>query len=1009
MATERFELIFSQRGGREVKRDIEQIGAAANSVRSTLQFLRNALVVIAAARTLKGLTDQLDIYTLMRNRLRGVTNSVEELNAVQQELFRISQETGTSFETNGILFSRFAAATTHLKLTFKDTLDIIRGLNQLIALSGTDAQEASNSIRQFTQALGSPALQGDELRSVVENFQQLARIIARSKGVTGGSLIAFAKANIGGLTIPEVVKELQKALPEIDEQFQKSTRTIQQSLLRIQNAFILVTGRLADTTGAGKLLTETLDAVADNMDKVLLAALALGGIVAFNFLIAQVATLNTTLLFLGTKSLRAVQIGILALISPFRVLTLAASGFTAVMTAYNVVNSRILRSFGLLAGGGVGAFKLIQAAGVGAFAAIGRAIVSFNVLMTLAGGGFRGFLAIISAFATRGAAAILALLNPVKLLVGAFTLLRTVILTNPLFLAGAAVLAGGFLLFKVFEKELGGLVDFAKEKFGELSGFFENLLKGDQVKGLIDLLSGRPPEESGKPFEKVEELKGRLRSLFANLSPLVEFRFGIEDLEKALSQAQKAGIDFFEEFGLSAEELQRRQVRALAGIGNAATDYEEKLQLIGAAHKSGAASALEASVAEGKLGQAFSSASDSVLDSLDPLRAYNNELQRTNLILLEAQANGVQGVNADTRSEALTRVSRNLVGVGNATFEYQQQIKALDKALEVGDIRIDEYGRRLRELNEQFTSGTRSILASIDPLEEFNQRIGQAQDTLAREAEITGLTAEQQSETLRRLERNLLGVGNSAEEFAAKQNVLNSALQRGVINLTEYEDKLREARIESLQNTNTISAGLERGFLKFETDVANAAQGAEDLLTKAFESAEDAAVNFFQGTKGGLDDLGRELSAFFIRLATRQALTAGGNLFGVGQGASGGGFGFGQLFSGILGGGSGGGGAGFGLFSGLGSLFGFANGGDFTVGPNSAVAAIPGIDNRLVAFRAQDGERVSVTPKNGGSSGRPVQVIFNVSTPDADSFNRSSGQLMARAQAALARANARNN
>jgi hypothetical protein len=67
-----------------------------------------------------------------------------------------------------------------------------------------------------------------------------------------------------------------------------------------------------------------------------------------------------------------------------------------------------------------------------------------------------------------------------------------------------------------------------------------------------------------------------------------------------------------------------------------------------------------------------------------------------------------------------------------------------------------------------------------------------------------------------------------------------------------------------------------------------------------------------------------------------------------------------QLFGQFTGGGE----AGF--FSGFSKLFGFAGGGDFTVGGTG------GTDSQLVAFRASPDERVSVSKpgaKNGGTSG----------------------------------------
>ena len=96
------------------------------------------------------------------------------------------------------------------------------------------------------------------------------------------------------------------------------------------------------------------------------------------------------------------------------------------------------------------------------------------------------------------------------------------------------------------------------------------------------------------------------------------------------------------------------------------------------------------------------------------------------------------------------------------------------------------------------------------------------------------------------------------------------------------------------------------------------------------------------------------------------------------------------------------------MFGGKG-LSGFHEGGAFTVGANTAIQALPGIDNRLVAFRARDGEDVTVTPKNtpGVASVGPTNIVFNVQTRDADSFVRSQSQLQNRMLAGIGQARRR--
>jgi hypothetical protein len=90
------------------------------------------------------------------------------------------------------------------------------------------------------------------------------------------------------------------------------------------------------------------------------------------------------------------------------------------------------------------------------------------------------------------------------------------------------------------------------------------------------------------------------------------------------------------------------------------------------------------------------------------------------------------------------------------------------------------------------------------------------------------------------------------------------------------------------------------------------------------------------------------------------------------------------------------GGGGQNILGSVAELFGFANGGAFTVGGGG------GTDSQLVAFKATPGEEVSIrTPaQQRTSGGGNITVNFQVTSPDAESFRKSTGQI----QADLARA-----
>ncbi len=208
----------------------------------------------------------------------------------------------------------------------------------------------------------------------------------------------------------------------------------------------------------------------------------------------------------------------------------------------------------------------------------------------------------------------------------------------------------------------------------------------------------------------------------------------------------------------------------------------------------------------------------------------------------------------------------------------------------------------------------------------------------------------------------------------------------------------RKSAITFLDSQRDAASGAQRAFLKFQQDATDSAAFAEKAMTDAFKNIEDAVVEFAQTGKLSVDDFFRNFAEQLLRLGTQQAIA------GIGAGFSNA---FGSGTTGIAGPSAGGAGIGgfiTGLFAGA-----FHDGGQFTVGAGTASAALPGLDNRLVAFRAQDGETVTITPKNqgGATAGGPTNIVFNVETKDADSFQRSQSQLQNRLLAGIGQARRR--
>ena len=298
---------------------------------------------------------------------------------------------------------------------------------------------------------------------------------------------------------------------------------------------------------------------------------------------------------------------------------------------------------------------------------------------------------------------------------------------------------------------------------------------------------------------------------------------------------------------------------------------------------------------------------------------------------------------------------------------------------------------------ERLTDSLRGLEAAHFPLLAVREATRDVLKTI-NEAEAKGIKLRvDKDELIRRSIRDQIGANKTIEQAAEEQEVLNNALRKGIILQEEFQFLSRQAAITFLDSQRDAASGAQRAFLKLQQDATDAAGFTEMVMTDAFKAIEDAVVSFAQTGEFSINSFFRNFAEQLLRLGTQQAIAGIGSAFPSLGGPAG-------STGGINAGGIGG------LIAPF-ITAAFHEGGAFKVGASSAAASLPGIDNRLVAFRARDGEEVSITPKNtiaqGAGGMGATNIVFNVQTQDADSFNRSQPQLQNRLLAGMGQARRR--
>jgi hypothetical protein len=345
------------------------------------------------------------------------------------------------------------------------------------------------------------------------------------------------------------------------------------------------------------------------------------------------------------------------------------------------------------------------------------------------------------------------------------------------------------------------------------------------------------------------------------------------------------------------------------------------------------------------------------VDPLAPLKAMREELQRS-IDTFGLGANAAKAWNLEHGE--LSRIS------GKAAAALREQNAAL-----LGTLTAKEQSKRLAEDQAE---ADRHLMETQN---EIKQQANDYKDSLREQASAMEDAADPAREYMRELER---------------------------ISMVNQEVKL---------SSGAMSAAVKAAADKFQSTTSEMTEFAKQAARNMQDAMSEFFFDAFQGKLGNLaDSFKRTIDKMVADLIASKLNNFLFGSFGTtGQlgGALGGG-GFGSVLSGLFGATSGAFGPSAASAVAMGSLGTnalsqqslmlaaqqFQSGGSFNVG------GVGGPDSQLVAFKATPGERVQIgQPKDMGAG---VVFHFNVTTPDANSFRRSQGQLIAEAATALQRA-----
>lgn len=260
----------------EAEANFKRVGEAGTRSASLLStgwqrltaVLGPAMATYFSVQAAKDVVMMADSYTLLDSRLGLITKSSSELAMVQDELFRISQETGTAYGTNAAVVAKLGLAMESVHAPSTELLAINDLVNKSLIVSGASTAEQSSFLLQFSQAMSSGVLQGEEFRAMMESNSYFGSQLAKALDTDIAGLRKMSRE--GKLTSDVLREAFPKMATEINDAFTKMPITIGRAMNMVENSFgkVISEANKAEngTSGVAQAVADLSTTIEQNKD-----------------------------------------------------------------------------------------------------------------------------------------------------------------------------------------------------------------------------------------------------------------------------------------------------------------------------------------------------------------------------------------------------------------------------------------------------------------------------------------------------------------------------------------------------------------------------------------------------------------------------------------------------------------------------------------------------------------------------------------------------------------------
>ena len=277
----------------EASKGVDQLEASAKSAGNSLSKLTTIAKAVSAALVSSTVISYAQSWNELEDRIQNTGATASQTKDILDQLLTTSDRNGRTIEESSELYIRLSNSMSELGYSTQSTLSYIGSMSDLFTINKTSAIGTESAINALTKAQMKGKLAGVEAMTVFSNMPSVLSTLTNYLKKNAKSTKDAEKiteqyvrqmATDGKLSIQTFTDALIDSNAELDALADNMRNTVQDGINRVTNNLKKYLGEMNNSTGATKLLVDSLILMSQHVDILMTGVGALAAIYAGKYI-----------------------------------------------------------------------------------------------------------------------------------------------------------------------------------------------------------------------------------------------------------------------------------------------------------------------------------------------------------------------------------------------------------------------------------------------------------------------------------------------------------------------------------------------------------------------------------------------------------------------------------------------------------------------------------------------------------------------------------------------------